>query len=124
MNSAARAGAIGRGKIAEDSVTDRIAFRNHRDRFGDGERARLRNAHIAGEIGDAFIGKSGSTQKPNGRHNQCREPTHVWNETFGAARSASLSIWKNGAGLNEPTLATRFEGNCSILTLYSRTVPL
>src|ERR1700749_739019 len=111
-------------KDPEDSVSNLLAFGDDGDRFGNCERPGLRDADIAGVVGDALIRERRRHKQTKQRRGGNGGAAHVVNETFGAARSASLSIWKNGAGLNAPKLATRFEGNCSIITLKSRAAPL
>src|SRR5204863_2890475 len=101
--------AVGRGEVAEDAVADAIALDIDRNIFRDGERARLRDANLAREIGDA-LARAGGKRETNERRCKDGGALHPAYFTFGTSRSAAFSISKNGAGLKAPKFATRFDG--------------
>ena len=54
----------------------------------------------------------------------CWSVTYCWNDTCGAARTASSSSSKNSASEKSPNLATTFEGTVCCVALYWATVEL
>ena len=108
------------GNIAIDAALDFVAFGDHVDGFGDGDRAIDRQHHIGGEIAD-FLARRWPAgprgQKPPGSRSG-RRLRREWaahgaaqlNLTVGTARSASFSSSKYSAFSNLKLLATRLEG--------------
>ena len=86
-DAVAMAVAIAGREVAVDAAADVVAFRAHRDPFGDVEAAVGADVDLAVVGQDAFLRERRQREEQHGDH---RQPSrHRWNSTFGAARCAS-----------------------------------
>src|SRR6185295_19038484 len=97
-------------KVAEDAVLDAVVLDIHRNILAHGDDAVRCNADVAVEARDAFLrhGDARQHQQQCGQKNAAAADQEK--DTFGTARSAASSIWKNAACLNPNEFAMMFDG--------------